>query len=531
MEAKWPFILLLLFFLGLTGYLISHLERSKVMKNWDKRRCDFSVIVASRFFKPQDDPRSESKFASDNFDFCIKTYSENFLAILMGPVSWLMGKQANMAGSALSVLNQVRQIMNRIRDSFLKYISSYTEKLKTSMIELRRIFIYLRMGVQRMIAIAMSTIYMGLTLFRGMINAIQAVIRVVLIICAIMIVVIIILWFILLPVIPFILTTLTAVVSLVVALSVVMSGSLATEAESQKGGFCFAENTQIYVKRNGDQSKIQISMVELGDEIINPSTNETHTVTMVMEVINTNVEWYEVDGIFVSGDHRIKDEMGKWVLVREDRRSIPHNQHDTKRIYCLNTSTRQIPIKGNDDTVYLFRDWEELEEKDYEGHRMWREEVLKRLNPYEKIKKEELEKEQDIPVLSGKIRVNTVNGWRYINDLQIGDCIIGRNKTVQSILGKVRIKEEELRDENDEWIKGGYIWDTVIKRWCPWTEDTVKSEVKGSPINYGWNIVTETGELCVYYKDKEIWIRDFTEVGHREIKEMYGLVFQRLMKI
>lgn len=532
MEAKWPFILILLFFLGLTGYLISHLERSKVVKNWDKRRCDLTVMIASRFFKPQEDLRSESEFASDNFDFCIKNYSQGFLAIFMGPITWLMGKQADMTGAAVTAMNQMRMIMNRVRDAFMSYISSFTEKLSRSMKDLRRIFIHLRMGVQRMMAIAMSTIYMGMTVFRGMINAIQAVIRVVLIICAIMLVVIIILWFILLPIIPFILTTLTAVVALVAALSVVMSGSMATQAQNQKGGFCFSENTMIWINRKGKEQQIPISKIELGDDILNPFTKEVHGVTMIMEVVNKNVSWYELGGIFVSGDHRVRDETGRWVLVREDVRAIPHDSCDTHRIYCLNTTSRQIPIEGTDKVLYLFRDWEELEEKDEEGHRIWREEVMKRLNPWEEVKKEDVEKEQEIPCLSGEMEVNTVNGWRSIKEMKVGDVILGRNGSIQSILGivhMVRMSDIHI-EKNNQWMIGGYIWDTANDRWYPWSDD-MTGEASSEVAVDGWNIVTDSGELYVRGMGKEMWIRDFTEVGYEEIKDMYGLVSERLMKV
>jgi hypothetical protein len=83
MESKWPFILLtfgLTFALGLT---IASLERDGVMNNWDSRRCDFPVMVAAMFFKPESDPRASTKFAQDNFNFCMKSYVDKFMNLLI----------------------------------------------------------------------------------------------------------------------------------------------------------------------------------------------------------------------------------------------------------------------------------------------------------------------------------------------------------------------------------------------------------------------------------------------------------------
>jgi hypothetical protein len=508
LEAKWLFILLLLFFLGLTGYVMSRMDRESVMRNWTDRRCDLTVMLAARFFRPEGDPRTPSAFSSDNFDFCVQQFSESFLSTLMAPVSMLMGKQATMAGSAMSALNQVREVMNRVRDAFLSYIRSYTEKLTGSMKELRRVFLYLRMAVQRMVAIAMSTIYMGMTLFRGMLTSIQVVVRVILIICAIMIAVIIILWFVLLPVIPFILTTLTAVVALVGALSVVLSGSLATQAESQKGGFCFGGETKVEVEREGQVVVLSLKEVMVGDVLWGG-----HRVTMRMEVTGEGVKGYEVDGIYVSGDHRIQHPSGGWGFVHEDERAKP-SASSTSLLYCFNTTTRCIPLKGISGTTYLFRDWEEFDEEDEVGHRQWQEAVLRQLHPNEPLDPQELESEQGMSWREETTRVCIPEGGESISlsRLQVGDRIMARGGGVQRVLGMVQCATDEPPT--------GYRWEKEKKRWVSWKGEAIQGGHKR-----GWSLITETGEWGT--PDGE-WYRDFTEVGHHVIRDLYNVVSGRL---
>jgi hypothetical protein len=378
------------------------------------------------------------------------------------------------------------------------------------------------------LAIAMSTIYMGLTLFRGMISSIQTVIRVILIICAIMIAVIILLWFILLPVIPFILTTLTAVVALVGALSVVMSTSLASQAESQKGGFCFSEETRIRVQRAPatEYQTIPIREVKVGDRLEGGGE-----VTMVMEVTSEGVEWYEVDGIWVSGDHRIQGESGQWWLVREDPRAQHHSlpTSSVQRVYCLNTTTRQIPLYGMSGTLYHFRDWEELEEEDTEGHRQWREEVYRLLN-HECIPSS-LNVPQEIPLVGEGVEVYTVKGWRPISEVKVGDNLLLSNGQTQKVLGIVQGQSSypvspPVTPTSTQWFQGGYVWNVRAERWLP-SASPVYSTLSVT-FAIGWNLVTETGEWTARTSEGISRRRDFTEVGHQAIKALYDLVAFRL---
>ena len=121
MDTKWPFMLIAF---GLTlalGLTIASLERTGVMNNWDKRRCELPVVMAAMFFKPESDPRTKNTFAKDNFDFCMKSYIDKFLNLLMTPINALFGKQTNLAGSALDMINTIRNIAA----SMYKFLSEY----------------------------------------------------------------------------------------------------------------------------------------------------------------------------------------------------------------------------------------------------------------------------------------------------------------------------------------------------------------------------------------------------------------------
>ena len=90
----------------------------------------------------------------------------------------------------------------------------YYKKFNASVFEMSRIVQHLRMAMRRLNAMMVSMIYTGLTMFRGMLNTIQFIIKVILTICGIMLGIMIILIFVLFPFIPMILAVLGTIVSL-----------------------------------------------------------------------------------------------------------------------------------------------------------------------------------------------------------------------------------------------------------------------------------------------------------------------------
>ena len=193
MESKWPFMLIAFCFVFLLGLVISGLERNNVIKNWDKRRCDLAVMAAASFFKEESDPRSRTEFAKDNFNFCMGTFVDKFITLLMTPVAAMFEKQVNLTDSSMGMLNSIRSIAQTLYNTLSSYLEQFYRRFNASIFEISRIAQYLRMAMQRVNGMALSMVYTGITMFRGMLNAIQFVIRVILIICAIMIALIIVL--------------------------------------------------------------------------------------------------------------------------------------------------------------------------------------------------------------------------------------------------------------------------------------------------------------------------------------------------
>lgn len=528
MDTKWPFMLIAFGLVLALGLTISSLERTGVMNNWDKRRCELPVAMAARFFKPDWDPRSKSDFASDNFDFCMKQYIDKFMALLLTPINALFGKQTNLAGDAINMVDTIRKIAASMFNALSGFLDTYYRKFNASVYEMSRVIQYLRMAMRRANAMVISMLYSGITIFRGLLNTIQFIIKVILIICGIMLAIIIILIFVLFPFIPMILAVLGAIVATVLALVMVISGSVGAEANSDKSGFCFSSWTMVAtLDKNGKEVPTPVSEIKIGDEL----AQGCGKVTAIIQMDGRDIPLYYLKGIIVSGSHLVKGEDGEWKSVAKDERAVK-TRIESSTLYCFNTTTHNIPAYTNlKPEIILFRDWEEIEDDDEKGQYEWNYIILKMLNNLSNYNtwKDSIKISTNIPLMSSKTKIKCDCGFIPLESMFIGvNNILDSKGEKQLVLGVVRAEVENVDVEKTD--KQG-IWNTELfelngEVWIK-GKSTV---VSGNDTIEGMTIITESGEFIIWdeQEQRERVIRDFTEIGYKTIHETYPFVASRL---
>ena len=510
------------------------------MNRWTDRRCELAVMVAAPFFKPDTDPRTSTKFATDNFEFCMKTYVDKFMELFSAPLNAVLGKQVNLADGASGMMNAIRNIAQTIYTAFASYMERYFKKFKASVFEMSRVVQYLKMAVDRMNGIIMSIVYSGITMFRGMVNAIQFIIKIILLICVIMLIIVIILFFILFPVMPIIMTTLGAIIATVVAMASVMSASLSADAEDKKKGFCFSGDTLVSVWREEVVQHIPIKDVRVGDELQGWRDGSTR-ITAVIHMDGEGVELYDLLGVTVSESHLVKGTDGVWKSVGQDERAKKTEKRE-RILYCLNTTTRIIPVRGSDGSVLSFRDWEEIEDDDEAGQYGWNELVLSLLNGQDTQRAHSQRKDHtrmptDIPLVAPERLVKTRYGFVPVSAFTTpqGDqrvsfgWVLDRHGNEQRVLGFIRGEVEMYELDGDSTLWNTELYEQQQGVWIKGTVSCLKPTT-GAPRLQGIHLITETGEWILWEEGekKEKIIRDFTEVGYDSIHHTYPFVSSRL---
>lgn len=533
MEAKWPFMLIafgLIFALGLT---VAKLEKTSVMNNWTKRRCEIPVMAAASFFKPNSDPRSPGEFAKENFEFCMKTYVDKFTALFMSPIQALFSKQVNLASSGVDGVNTLRGITSTLYNTLLGILDPYFRKFIAGTYQISRIVQYFHMAVKRVNAMMVAMLYSGITMFRGMLNTIQFVIKVILIICGIMLAIIIILIFVLFPFVPLILSVLGAVVATVLAITMAVTGEiggLADTANSDKSGFCFAEDTMVAVMRNGQQVSVKVQDIKINDEFAHNCGKVTATVIMSGE----NVPLFNINNIIVSGSHLVLGTDNVWKSVAKDERAIPVTT-TSPLLYCFNTTSHNIPVistTNHNTAITLFRDWEEIEDEDYKGQWLWNYNILKTLNKSTKYTKwkDGLHPGATIPLMSGDTSIKTAQGFVPISSLQINKSyVIGKDSKEHMVLGVIYGEVENVSENYSQTEK----WHTELYELNgadTWVKGKGTLKLDGNASAHGYSIITQSGEFIIWDNatQTEKVVRDFTDIGYKRIHETYPLVASRL---
>ncbi len=477
------------------------------MANWKQNRCRLPVMTVASYFKPSDDPRTNSQFAADNFTFCMKEAVETAYAIAMTPYYTILESQASVASGMSSALDSAKAVIANIYKGFTDYISSFFGQYYNVTFQIGRIAQHFKMAFERVGAIVLSMIFTGISMVRGMLNTMDLFFKVAVIILGILTALIIILFFVLFPFIPFIL-------SLITALMAVAVGSTAGALDSYRESFCFAPGTLV---KMADGTCKPIQNIKIGDQLF----GDSGIVEATMILNGEKTPLYKINGILVSGSHLVYDITNKWHSVSEDSRSkITSTVY--QKLYCLNTSGRSIPIIDINKNTLLFKDWEELDQEDTVGEYGWGYHVLAMLNKYSNYDKwkESLSIGCELPSISPECCViKKDNKLVRLSEIKIGDIIADKNGFTE-VLGILETGEENpLVSGTKEWFSNLLVFDQTIWKRIEGTKETNQS---------GKMLFTESGTFYLVCNNEPILVRDFTEVGHKQIHRTYPYVATRI---
>lgn len=500
MEALYLFIILIL---GFTiGFAIILGESSKVdtMEHWAERRCDFDVLMASFYYKPPEDTRSAFEFASENFKFCVTSKTSDYLNSIFGALFEVLRKQMGAADVMTDVMKVLRIQLNSIYAPFSKMMANFWNKFKQIGSLGSRVFQHLFMAMKKAAATGIASIFVALSLQTAFMNSIDLAINAIMVILYILIALAFIFFLPILPVLAFVIITVGGIESAMPGRTGDMGAIFG----------CFAEETLICMK--GGSVK-EICKMNLGDILANGEVVES-----VIELPGSD-ELYMIDGIYVTGDHRIwNDTLKKWSFVK-DYKGSSITTRKTNVIWTLITSSRTIPIQGKSKQIHRFADWEELPDTD-ESSMLWEQIARRILNPNESLHTLEMKVPESAPCFDEEILVRKYQGtWVPISSIKRGDLILGDEEWTE-VIGICRrtvsggIGSKGKRMTSGTWLR------TADGTWQHPSEKEDSNEWSGM------TLVTSSAcfQIILHSSPTIHLVRDFTEVGFDRLPETYARV-------
>ena len=251
-----------------------------------------------------------------------------------------------------------------------------------------------------------------------------------------------------------------------------------------------------------------------------------------------DVELYSINGIIVSGSHLVLGLNNQWKGVSTDERAKKVD-NTSNILYCFNTTTHTIPVFSPElqemSNPIIFRDWEEFDDNDQLGDYTWTYTILKMLNNnsnYPKWK-DGLKVNISMPLMGKNVKVKTNMGFVELSAIlslwspNMSMRCLTRDGQEQDILGVVSAEIDGIEDNNSLWNTELYEWINGI-----WIKglSTVKENNKDMTSACGITLITDLGEFIIWdeMEQKEKIVRDFTEIGYKEIHKTYNLVCSRL---
>jgi hypothetical protein len=485
---------------ALTGglaYLLTKSYRQEIMAHWNERRCELPIMIMAGQFKPPDDPREPGEFANENFMFCSRSLAASLFKLILSPIFLLIGKNIDALATIDQSTNLMRTLLSILMSTFAKMMEPFYRRFLLVGRSFANGFARMMSAMERGFAIAVSAIFMGISVTRATLNAVDFLIKIVMIIMGILIGIFILLFFVLFPVTPVILSTL-AVLS---AVGIGVAGA---------GVFCFDAETEICLE---DGQTKPICKLKVGDVLV--GNDRVEGILLTEREPATTLFSYQ--GIIVSGSHIVWEE-GAWKPVQASRHAIPIHAM-TQRLYSLRTSSRTMTVVSKETgATVLFRDWEEIQENDSTTDAEWDTLVQQLLNNpvLDTMTSEEH------PCFSPTCLVRKGGKEVPIATIRIGDTVQDSETSQTRVLGVYSgLSQINKAILPTKWFTDGVWWKTD-----KWEHRVVPRT--SLQMTQGVHLITESGTFWVRTEEVSGIVRDFTEVGYRHLPETMDFLLKRL---
>lgn len=519
---------LLVVTIGLTlglGFVLTQSFRTVIAANWEKNRCEPSVVVGAAAFKPTDDPRTPGQFAEDNWRYCQKEYVQK-------AVREAAELPRQLANAEAAVVNGMQDIAGDMGDVFFdlwkfcyEAYSAFMDRMKGAAKLFHNFMIQLHNIVNRLQASVISIVFALISLITAFVDTMKVIIMVALIIVGIILGMMVLLFLFA----PEIAAVALAIVALVTTTAVLVVKSFEPFSAAVEGA-CFAPDTLIAIR---DGSHRRIEDLRLGTEL-----HDGGRVTAI-HTFRTREPVWRVWDVEVSGEHLVQhpDHPNRLIPVRDHPDAIRQESRIWERIrggrtlICLTTTSRRIPVWTPKQEVLLFADWEEIADGDTTALTAWNREVWNRLNPdraWRPPTPSSLESEAGLaPELL--VRIPSWLGGptaAAVSELEIGDTVLDVNGRPTEVVGVVRIQGDQSADA--VLLPGGDPQQIVsVATWVrtptstTWRQPGNTPSMAYTPVDVHFiewiHIYTAAGSLLL---ENDWAIRDASEVGLENLRPL-----------
>lgn len=491
----------------------------EVKSNWGKYRSNLMYLVAAPLFKPDDDSRTPTQFAVDNFNEVVGGYIKATMAVFLEPLFGIFRLLLNGCDEMLSGILNVRGGLAKLWQGWNSVTQVFFHRFASTANAFQGTTRKLYEAMSRTYGVAVSSLYTGLSSIYSVLSSLDLMVNIAIAALLVIIGLMFFFWFVLWPIIPL-------AIAAVAFISNTSSAAGVSGMASALSG-CFAGDTLVAL--DGER-QVPISAIRVGDVL---RTGATVTGHMVFE--RTTDDVFEMEGIFVSGCHIFYGDY--YPVSVKNVAEARHVPGFNEPVYCLLTSDRKIPIVNGRGRVRIFGDWEELPDnlEAQTSWHIWVDSMLNRGTYLPDVPEPEQIGSQ--AAFSPATRVICPSGAAEIQTLRPGDVVLSADGVPTYVTGVVCVGAEDVDavaalDLSGVAFASAGIWLRGAPA-QPWVKPA--TAVLVAPPTYiecYYHLFTDAGTFRVAIGDtaEPIDVRDFSDVGMADLPKSYEWVLQWLCR-
>ena len=339
---------LFVFFLIFSWYYVQE-QIEPIRQDWANQRCSPAVMPFAGFInKPPD--KTASDFTSENFMQCTTQILSSIVSYFMQPFYFITGMIAKIVAVLQKAVNAIRTFLAYLRVQLNRMFAIVIGRIVNVMVPLRIILTKIKDTMQKTVGVAVTGLYTVYSAYLALKAFIGSFLMICIIALIVLVALIIILW-----IMPWTwpVAAASTVFFLLIAIPIgIIAGwmvhilNISSRRVPNKPG-CFDKNTLIETQKG----PVKISNIKTGTKLKNGDT-----VTATFKLAYDNLDVYNLDGIIITGCHKVFHNNLGWIDVKDHPTSIKIDNYREPAIYCLSTLSKRINI-GN----YKFLDWDDLE--------------------------------------------------------------------------------------------------------------------------------------------------------------------------
>lgn len=343
-------IIVLVFFIAISYYyVINHLPNIKA--NWDKNKCNPVYMPFAGIISNTD--KSNLEVVGENFETCTQNILISIASEAFKPIYYAMNTLTSGLTEMTQATTAIRAFFNKIRVDVANTSESISGRTLNVTIPFVKQIIYFKNMIAQFNGLLTASLYTffgsyltGWSLLGAIIELVKIILIAVAAAIAAALGIPFVGWAIAAPIIAFQIAILVFFIPVSGSFNSISWNSMPMSA-------CFDKYTQIPMSHPIGTNK-NICDINIGDKLSDGSR-----VTGIMKMSSYGETVYNLNGVLVTGLHRVYHETSGWIKVADHPDSIRIQDYRESIVYCLNTDTKVIKIGEQ-----TFSDWDDLDDKD-----------------------------------------------------------------------------------------------------------------------------------------------------------------------